>query len=169
MRIVKEFLSAQNIRDLVTFAAQATFQSGRQGTGYEKVELGWGVDQAREISECLYPQFRELQVISECAFPLVGTLVGTDCWLLRYLEGSSIPPHVDEVSSGLEHYRFNALIQAPEEGGQLWVSGKPVPLEVGDAYVFRPDVEQHWVDVIKRGTRLVWSVGMVGALRREES
>ena len=39
-----------------------------------------------------------------------------DCYLLRYSEGTSIPPHIDEVQDG-KMYRLNIELWRANKGG----------------------------------------------------
>lgn len=83
---------------------------------------------------------------------------GHDCYVVRYVTGSSIPKHTDPPI-GPKYFRLNAIIQPPEEGGMLLIGGEQIRMSRGDAYVFRPDIEPHGVTVVTAGTRLIWSVG----------
>ncbi len=124
---------------------QERAEPGRQGTGYRKLFMK---DHHKEVAQCCRT--------------LLGVEPDNDFWdvyILAYPEGAYIPPHRDEATAfGKRHHRVNVLIQEAE-GGVLKVDGKVVPLEEGDAIVFEPDVEEHEVSVVTKGTRLVWSVG----------
>lgn len=104
---------------------------GRQGTGYLKLRLaGWG------------------QLF--------------DVWLLRYPEGAYIDWHRDPVN-GRRHYRANLVLRQARWGG--WFACRRY---VGNVWscgrrewfvVFRPDLVEHAVTPIMRGSRWVLSVG----------
>lgn len=89
------------------------------------------------------------------AFP---KLIPFDLWLLRYPEGSEIDWHDDEVD-GKAHFRLNIELSKPDEGGKF-ESALPPLMSVGRATLFRPDDNWHRVTQIKRGSRLVLSVGV---------
>src|SRR3982750_3791869 len=63
------------------------WQRGRQGTGYDKLLL--------------------------VANPL---LIPFDLYLLRFPDGTEIPPHKDPVT-GKRHYRLNIILKRPRAGG----------------------------------------------------
>jgi predicted 2-oxoglutarate/Fe(II)-dependent dioxygenase YbiX len=66
---------------------------------------------------------------------------------------------LDDAPLAQEHHRINVLLHGPEAGGELFVGGQRVSLSAGDAYVFRPDVEEHEVKMVLRGSRLIWTLG----------
>jgi hypothetical protein len=65
------------------------WEKGRQGTGYDK------------------------SLIFVSPFP-----VPFDCYLLRFPEGTEIPPHRDPVTTG-RHYRLNVVIKRALSGGDF--------------------------------------------------
>ena len=72
------------------YASQAfRWQSGRQGTGYDKM------------------------LLLTAPWP-----VPFDAYLIRYPQGACIPPHTDPVSSG-RHYRLNLILKSPRSGGEF--------------------------------------------------
>ena len=82
-----------------------------------------------------------------------------DCWLLRYLAGGNIPDHVDPVTHvPAARYRLNVLLTPPATSGQLWVAGRPVGMEQGDAVLFSSGTLMHRVDPVPE-FRLVLSLG----------
>lgn len=147
MQVLPRFLSPGDVELLVRLARDParTWDAGRQGTGYHR-------------SAVTGPEVERLATRSlEAIWP--GPRHGHDVWLLRYPPGSHIPPHVDPpLVGGAYHARLNAVIVAPPAGGMLVIDGVEVALAVGDAVVFRPDVERHAVTTTQ-GERLVWSVG----------
>ena len=105
---------------------------GRQNTGYEKLTF-------------INKGFR------------CWMLLGFDCHLLRYTDGSFIPPHTDAVESG-RHHRINLVLKKPKKGGifkcsQAWKIGQRL-------FYFRPDIHEHEVSECV-GTRYVLSLGWV--------
>src|SRR5262245_54604619 len=75
---------------LRSYLSQAfRWQRGRQGTGYDKM------------------------LLLTAPWP-----IAFDSYLIRYPEGSEIPPHTDPVSSG-RHYRLNVILKSPRSGGEF--------------------------------------------------
>jgi hypothetical protein len=110
------------------------WQRGRQGTGYDK---------------CLVLQSR---------FP-----IPFDCYVLRYPDGTEIPPHRDPVAGG-RHFRLNIVIKGAPSGG-LFVCADPI-LEWGPLKLFRSDASTHSVTRVVGGSRYVLSIGWVLKSRR---
>ena len=118
------------LHSLRTYAAQAfRWQKGRQGTGYDKMLLLTG------------------------RWPLPF-----DSYLIRYPEGSEIPPHTDPVQQG-RHYRLNLVLKSPRSGGEF-VCGAPI-FETRRIKLFRPDACEHSVTRVVGGSRYVLSIGWV--------
>lgn len=81
-----------------------------------------------------------------------------DSYLIRYPDGSAVPPHKDPVQRG-RHYRLNVILKAPRSGGEFLCaapiySSKRVKL-------FRPDKCEHSVSRVEGGSRYVLSIGWV--------
>lgn len=81
-----------------------------------------------------------------------------DCYILKYKEGSFIAPHVDKVDFG-KHYRLNIVVKAPKKGGEF--SCKKCMLKFWRVAFFRPDLYEHAVSKIEKGSRYVFSFGFV--------
>lgn len=147
MTTLPGFLTSSELDALIELERDLTFAPGRQGTGYEKAA----------VDARAHPQITALLLRSQRA---LGMTEGADfdCWLLRYPAGSEIPPHRDDAPRNAEHWRLNAAVVQPAEGGELTVDGARVALAPGDAIVFRPDAQTHAVSRVS-GVRLVWSVG----------
>jgi len=105
------------------------WQSGRQGSGYDKM------------------------LLLTARWPLPF-----DSYLIRYPEGSSIPPHTDPVQAG-RHYRLNVILKSPKSGGEF-VCAKPI-FSTARIKLFRPDQCEHSVTPVQCGNRYVLSVGWV--------
>lgn len=80
-----------------------------------------------------------------------------DLYLLRYRAGVQIPTHVDPVP-GKRHFRLNFAFGS-YEGGEF-VCDK-VLARAGRLVLFRPDIAEHSVSPVHRGTRWVVSLGFV--------
>ncbi len=102
---------------------------GRQGTGYHKMFLGGGY------------------------WPLPF-----DIYLLKFLTGHAIPPHIDKVESG-KHFRLNIVLKPAKEGGQFVCQESLYENRV--IKYFRSDISEHAVTEVKKGTRYVLSIGWV--------
>jgi len=105
------------------------WQSGRQGSGYDKMLL----------------------------FTLPWP-IPFDSYLIRYPEGSSVPPHKDPVQVG-RHYRLNIILKASTSGGEF-VCSNPIH-ESRRIKLFRPDDCEHSVTLVQGGSRYVLSIGWV--------
>ncbi|AUG88388.1 hypothetical protein PQC39_gp024 [Vibrio phage Vp_R1] len=104
------------------------FEDGRQSGGYKKLTLFY------------------------------SKLLKADAYLLYYPEGSSIPPHIDNIESG-KHYRLNIEIKRAEAGGIFY--SEDTVFDIGRVVLFRPDINLHRVSRINKGSRLVLSFGKV--------
>jgi hypothetical protein len=105
------------------------WQRGRQGTGYDKM------------------------LLLTARWPL-----RLDSYLIRYPEGSEIPPHTDPVQAG-RHYRLNIVLKSPRSGGEC-VCAMPI-FASRRIKLFRPDACEHSVTRVVSGSRYVLSVGWV--------
>ncbi len=105
------------------------WQRGRQGTGYDKM------------------------LLATARWPLPF-----DSYLIRYPEGSEIPPHTDPVQAG-RHYRLNIVLKSPRSGGEF-VCANPI-FETRRIKLFRPDACEHSVTRVVGGSRYVFSLGWV--------
>jgi hypothetical protein len=110
------------------------WQRGRQGTGYDKL----------------------LILVNPLIIPF-------DLYLLRFPEGTEIPPHRDPVT-GMRHYRLNIILKRSQAGGDF-VCVDPL-FETRRIKLFRPDVSTHSVTRVQGGSRYVLSLGWVLGGRR---
>ena len=118
------------LQDFQNYTAQAfRWQHGRQGTGYDKMLLFTG------------------------RWP-----VPFDSYLIRYPEGSEIPPHVDPVGTGC-HYRLNVILKAAQSGGEF-VCVNPI-FATKRIKFFRPDACEHSVTRVVKGSRYLLSIGWI--------
>jgi hypothetical protein len=105
------------------------WQKGRQGTGYDKM------------------------LLFTASWPLPF-----DSYLIRYPEGSEIPPHTDPVQAG-RHYRLNIVLKSPRSGGEF-ICATPL-FATKRIKLFRPDACEHSVTRVVGGSRYVFSLGWV--------
>ena len=143
--LIPGFLTAGEVAALRTRATSDGWKPGRQGTGYDILPL-------RDVPE--------LAPLVARGLARIGTPFEDywDVYLIRYVDGSSIPPHTDAAQHGRRHRRINAVLEQAQKGGDLFVDGTLVPLAVGDAVLFSPDEEVHEVTTVV-GSRLLFSVG----------
>lgn len=88
-----------------------------------------------------------------------------DCYLLKYVPGSAIHPHIDPSCHG-HHYRLNIVLKKPRLGGVFKCSTKPI-LQIGQRVIlFRPDLYTHELTTVRYGTRIVLSIGWICNIRK---
>ena len=80
-------------------------------------------------------------------------------YLVRYAAGHSILPHVDMVPEG-RLYKLNCVLVKPESGGEFICERTILDLQ-GRLVLFRPDLYQHRVTRIERGSRWLLSLALV--------
>lgn len=147
--LIPAFLTPGEIAALRVRASRDGWKPGRQGTGYDILPL-------RDVAE-LAPLVAPLiaRALSRLGTPYEDFW---DCYLIRYLDGSSIPKHTDAAQHERRHRRINAVLEQARTGGELFVDGAKIDLAVGDAVLFFPDQEVHEVTQVG-GSRLLFSVG----------
>lgn len=94
---------------------------------------------------------------------LIARMFKFDVWLIKYHEGSKISWHKDPVDKG-SHHRINIEIKKPESGGKFYCLGGFY--KFCRLVYFRPDTYWHMVSEIKRGNRLVLSIGWISGSRK---
>ena len=97
------FLTSAEVASLRAHAVSEGWKPGRQGTGYDILPL-------RDVAE--------LAPLIARALTHVGTPFEDhwDVYLIRYLDGSSIPPHTDAAQHGRRHRRMNAVLEQATRG-----------------------------------------------------
>ncbi len=145
MRTLRGFVNEAELAELRALRVRPGFEPGRQGTGYDRLPV---LD--------LSTLGMRMKCLRELGMPVTTP---HDCFLLRFPPGSHIPPHRDLVDPEREHHRINILVDEAPEGGELVMYGMRYPLHAGDAYAFRPDLEEHEVTPVIGATRYVFSVG----------
>ena len=83
-----------------------------------------------------------------------------DLYILKFNLGSEIFPHIDSVAFG-KHYRLNIVLWAASEGGEF-ICSNPI-FATKKIKFFRPDISEHSVTKIRKGTRYVLSLGWIRA------
>jgi len=76
-------------------------------------------------------------------------------YLVHYRAGHRIVPHVDMVSEG-KLYKFNWVLIKPKAGGEF-ICERPIFNLFGRFILFRPDIHEHEVSRIDRGSRWLLS------------
>ncbi|ARV76976.1 hypothetical protein PHABIO_345 [Pseudomonas phage Phabio] len=114
------------------------WEPGRQGTGYEKLEL-----------------FNRWKYFGKRKW---------DLYLLRYRVGAGIPEHRDPLP-GHEHYRLNIYLWNADRGG---VPDHAFTIIHNRFFtLFRPDQAPHSVSTVTKGTRYVLSFGYSKLLKED--
>ena len=88
-------------------------------------------------------------------FGFANVLVGIDCYILKYPPGACVPPHTDLVTDS-RHYRMNIVLKRARRGGRFYMFSNRFKHRV---IIFRPDLIEHRVSQVTRGTRYVLSFG----------
>lgn len=111
------------------FSKLFRWQKGRQQTGYDKMLL----------AGAYWP-------------------IPFDIYLLRFLQGQEIPPHIDQVESD-KHYRLNIVLKTATKGGEFYCSN---PIYTSKRIkLFRSDISEHSVSKVIQGSRYVLSIGWI--------
>lgn len=150
LQVIPQFLTAQDATLIRWTTAKRgdQFEKGRQNTGYDKLDVK------------TLPEFEDLIRRSLDVHGYAKEANYWDAWILRYVEGASIPAHRDEAEIfNMRHHRLNAVALEPNLGGKLFLDTQPYPMPVGWALIFTPDEIVHAVSEVTDGIRLVWSVG----------
>jgi len=79
-----------------------------------------------------------------------------ECLFLYYPTGVEMHEHLDP-DPGHAHWRVNVVLHPATVGGLLVMDGEQVPLQAGDAYLFRADLVPHAITPIEDGERIVWT------------
>lgn len=90
---------------------------------------------------------------------LLARSTWADLYLLHMPEGSVIRPHTDPVVEGMAHHRLNVIIKAPRIGGMFTSKGPKRTWIAGRVVCFRPDLVEHEVTKVEKGSRWVLSFG----------
>jgi len=104
---------------MASFSKLWRWESGRQGTGYDKLLLA--------TSERL--KF--------------------DLYLLRFPRDCVVPRHRDPTVPGYEHHRVNITLKKPLIGGEIVVDGPSHRALGGRYMRFRPDLYLHWMTAVE--------------------
>jgi hypothetical protein len=145
-----EFISSSDLRKIRSLLPSLSWEEGRQQTGYFKSSVHGNEQISEIILRCL-------------VYIGASPKSGYDCYLIRYPEGSHIPPHVDDAPFGARHSRLNILVKSADFGGILKVCDEEIEIFDGDAYYFRPDLYEHSVTTIEKGERVILSVGTLNS------
>lgn len=106
------------------------WDTGRQGTGYEKL------------------------LLATAPWPLAF-----DLYLLRFGVGVEVPWHKDPVKPGMRHYRLNVTLVPARSGGRFETRGGRAIGTFGPFALFRPDAVEHAQTRIDDGTQYLLSLG----------
>lgn len=81
-----------------------------------------------------------------------------DIYILKFPTGSDIRDHVDTVEEG-NHYRLNITLKKADEGG-VFKCGAFI-FETDRIKLFRPDIYQHHLTKITKGSQYMLSIGWI--------
>lgn len=81
-----------------------------------------------------------------------------DVYLIKFPQGSEIKPHIDNVKTG-RHFRLNIILKHAAKGGEF-ICDNPI-INYYRVKLFRPDIEQHQVSKIEKGSRYILSIGWI--------
>ena len=168
VKIFKNFLSKEACEALNAVARQGVTEGwvnkgiNRGQFGYDKrftsrmhMENAEYPDLVREISS------RVRQRVGIDKFPIISGH-GRDGVVVSYtMQGGDVHVHKDPKSNeGLPTYRCNVLTQANEVGGDLYVKGEKIAIEVGDLHCYMVSELYHGVSEAKGPTpRIMWMFG----------
>ena len=83
--------------------------------------------------------------------------IDLDVYLLKYPEGSYLPPHYDKCRCTKRHYRLNIILWNAKKGGIFHSTG--YLFNLGRIKLFRPDICEHKLSTVEEGQRTVLSIG----------
>jgi hypothetical protein len=89
-----------------------------------------------------------------------------DVYLLKFPQGSEIPPHTDQVGTAA-HYRLNIVLKHAHQGGEFMCKN-PI-FETRRIKFFRPDQSEHQVSKVIKGSRYVLSIGWLRDSTKESA
>lgn len=126
-------------------------------------------DRKRSVSDELYQRFMDASGVPK---PFNGKDIHQ---FISYKTGGSNEPHKDwaydlnfreqlrtankDDKNACKLYRVIALVDACEEGGELFVAGKEIKLNEGDAVAFRSELIEHEVKKVIAGNRMIFTIG----------
>jgi hypothetical protein len=81
--------------------------------------------------------------------------------------GGDVYPHKDPKEGDLEVLRCNIMTRSAEEGGELYVGGNKIDIDVGDLHCYLPSTVEHYVTEVKGQTpRVLWMFGYQCSVER---
>lgn len=76
-------------------------------------------------------------------------------------DGGEIHDHTDAFTEDITHYRYNVLVQLPEEGGRNIYNNQILDVEERCLLEYRPDLYNHSCEEVKGKDRINLSFGFV--------
>ena len=74
--------------------------------------------------------------------------------------GGDVYEHIDPKEDSLEVLRCNIMTRGAENGGELYVGGIKIDINVGDLHCYLPSTVKHYVTEVKGQTsRVLWMFG----------
>jgi hypothetical protein len=84
-------------------------------------------------------------------------------------DGGDTYPHIDPKEGELEVLRCNIMTRSAESGGELYVGGNKIDINVGDLHCYLPSTVEHYVTEVKGQTpRVLWMFGYQCSIERFE-
>jgi len=116
-------------------------------------------------------KLKENELINELQTRLC-TLIGVDYieepvlkTYLSFIEaGGFVHKHVDtyNLQEGYGHIRCNIMLNKPDDGGNPIIEEETIMVGNGDAWYFRPDLYEHYTDVVGgESPRIIISIGVL--------
>ena len=81
--------------------------------------------------------------------------------------GGDVYEHIDPKEGKLEVLRCNVMTRSADVGGELYVGGSKVDINVGDLHCYLPSTIEHYVTEVKGKTsRVLWMFGYQCSVER---
>lgn len=168
VKIYKNFLPKQQCDALNAIANRGVKEGWvNKGVDYQNHSYTKRLTSRMHMANAEYPQL--VRDISDRVRKFVGVndlpiIVnhGKDGVVVSYtMQGGGVYPHKDPRSDdGLPTYRCNILTQANEQGGDLYVGGQKIDVEIGDLHCYMVSEVEHYVTEAKGATpRIMWMFG----------
>lgn len=177
MKVIKKLLTSHDLAALRSLAKTCLHHEAKDrgtfscGTVYASGGVFYGNhDRTRTVSNDLYQKFMTASGLPK---PFNGADVHQ---FISYKTGGKNTPHKDwiydtnfqrslrtdedkasKIASKL--YRVIALVNTCAKGGELFVDGKEVVLNEGDAVAFQSGLIEHEVKTVVEGDRMVFTIG----------
>jgi hypothetical protein len=121
----------------------------------EFIDNGFGRRFKKQLSEKHWKKaFEEFGLFPKEVEPCLKNFTGN-----HFLDGASVPEHIDSAPEGYVHTRCNVMLKKPKIGGNPILDGKEIKVEENDMWLCLASLERHSSVPISKGERLVFSFG----------